>query len=168
MAKASQVVNTEQFGDKLEKALLLALSKHMPELHSHRVHSIITDTVSGLRNIVDYHKKCPPRPSKNAFEYFATRELNKHKASFDKEKLREMWEAMPQSTDDRYKMYNTKDYYEEMHQQRIEEWDDWKLTETGAAAYQLFIETEAPKYPTIAWEALSDEQRWHYVNLIKS
>ncbi len=152
----------------IEQALLLALSKHVPELDLHRHNSIIIDTLTALHNIGDYKQRCPPRPSKNAFEYFATRELNKRKASYDKAKLRELWEAMPQSTEERHQIYNTKDYYEQVHQQRIEEWDEWKLTEIGSAAHQLFIKTEAPKYPNIQWEALSDDQREHYVNLIKS
>lgn len=154
--------------DTMKSVLLLTLTKHIPDIDPNLIQSIASESVAALQNTVDYQQTAPPRPFKSAFEYFCSREINKRNSSFDKEKMRQVWDDMPQSTDDRYKVYHTKDYYEELHQQRIEDWEGWKMTEIGSAAYHVFLEKENPRHPTIAWKALSKEQREQYVDIIRS
>lgn len=172
--KASEVVHTPQFESALKRALTLILSQH--NVAQDNLSNILSESVSALQHIVDFNQNPPPRPFKCAFDYFASRDDNKRKACFSKEKLREIWQGMRQSMPDMQEMadmphrvfpWETKDYYEELHQLRIEEWDEWKLKETGAAAYQLFVETHKPCHPTIAWEALSNEERQDYVDRVK-
>lgn len=179
--KASEVVHTPQFEDGLKRALTLTLSKHLSSSSSSSsstmIESIITDTVIAVRNIVDFNQIPPPRPFKCPFEYFASRDINKRNASFDRQKLRETWEKMPQSLPEnsdqvcfanRIFEWQTKAYYEDLHQQRIVEWDDWKSKEIGSAAYRLYVAEQNPEHPSIAWQALSDEKREEYVEKIET
>lgn len=179
--KASEVVHTAQFEHGMKGALILALTKH--NIGEDIIQSIITDSVKNLRNIVDYNQIPPPRPPKCAFDFFKTREINKDKAMTAcrrenpragangirneqyNQKIKEIWDNMPQNVGDNDDLHcwETKAYWEDQYQERIEAWDAWKLQEKGSSAYQVFIDSNDMKHPSLAWEALSDTERQAYV-----